>query len=343
MQISGYMRKSIRSVYHNSAGWIVFLGFFLLLPSSLQATALGVAGDYNVFMFGNVSQQGTDSQGGVAVGGNASYEHMSIGSHLIESLPNGDLVVGGDLDWSHGSVGWLDPDDPNSSDSKNGTIVVGGNAVIGTNNGNDQNVTYGSLTSGMPIDFMAEQNRLQSLSSYWGGLSANGGTSVPDDDDAIYLTGTDPFLNIFSLDGDLIVEHIGFHINVPETSTTLVNIFGDAVNFKNFGFYFNGVDGNNNPDFPDTSILYNFYNAEALTIAGIEVHGSILAPFANISFNNGHIEGNLIGLSLDGNGEAHNELFNGDLPSPVPEPASIFLLTTGLIGFVVTSRRKRGF
>lgn len=35
-------------------------------------------------------------------------------------------------------------------------------------------------------------------------------------------------------------------------ATTLVNAFVLYANLQHFGFYFNDVDGNNNPDFPDT-------------------------------------------------------------------------------------------
>lgn len=343
MQAPAFAKNWLRSGYTITSGWIVALAFLLLLPASLQATPLGVAGDYNVFIFGDVNQRYTDTQGGVAVGGNASYEHMSVASHVYESLPHGDLVVGGDLDWSHGSVGWLNPSTPDSSDSKNGSIVVGGTAKIGLDKDGYETVTYGSMTSGMPIDFVSEQQRLQSLSNYWGNLSPNGTTSILFDGDEIHLDGADPLLNIFSLDGAMLQQDLGFHINVPETATTLVNVSGLSSNLQNFGFFFNGAEGNNNPDFPDTSILYNFFEADALTIAGIEIHGSILAPFADILFYDGHIDGNLIARALEGDGEAHNELFDGDLPTPpaVPEPATIVLLGMGLIGAAIASKRNQ--
>ena len=64
--------------------------------------------------------------------------------------------------------------------------------------------------------------------------------------------------------------------------------------------------------------------------------GSILAPKADIEFNNGHINGTLIAGSLSGTGESHLHLFNSDKPTSVPEPTgllSLGLLAMGLCRF----------
>jgi choice-of-anchor A domain-containing protein len=115
---------------------------------------------------------------------------------------------------------------------------------------------------------------------------------------------------------------------------------------QDFGFYFNGTDGNldgvSGFSFPDSLILYNFFEAASLTISGIEVHGSILAPWADTKFFNGHIDGNLIAMSLFGTGEAHDDLFNGTLPNtPVPEPETLILLGSGLMGIAALRRRMK--
>jgi choice-of-anchor A domain-containing protein len=61
-------------------------------------------------------------------------------------------------------------------------------------------------------------------------------------------------------------------------------------------------------------ILYIFCGATDLTIQGVTVEGSVLAPDADITFNNGSINGTLVGSSLTGNGQSHVRLFGGCLP-----------------------------
>jgi len=332
----------------------VLLFCTLLIPFEAGASALGVAGNYNEFIFGNIRQNNTDVMGRVAAGGNVRYRHMSIASQ-IKPDPYPELVVGGNLRWRHGSVGYFTKEDPGNlqGDNKKGDILVGGIAKIGTDKGGYETVTYRSLNQGaqLPFNFSTEQSYLKDMSTYWGQMSANGTTQIKSGE--IVLAGTNPYLNIFSVAASDIKRDIGFKINVPEGATILVNVSGNLANMRHFGFYFNGHEGNKDgydgngdkiPDFlfPDNLILYNFFEATALKIANIEVHGSILAPWARTRFVNGHIEGNLIAKSLVGTGEAHDELFGGKLPvKTVPEPATLMLLGSGLAGIAALRRRKK--
>ena len=79
------------------------------------------------------------------------------------------------------------------------------------------------------------------------------------------------------------------------------------------------------------NVIFNFAQASNLSVSEVGWMGSILAPNADIQFNNGHINGTLIAGSLSGTGESHLHLFNSDEPSTsVPEPTGLFAL--GLLG-----------
>lgn len=71
-----------------------------------MAVNLGLANDYNVFVFGNMSMSNTDAEGGVAVGGNATLSNYGVGAGIIPLPPaNTDpsFVISGDVNVSAGS------------------------------------------------------------------------------------------------------------------------------------------------------------------------------------------------------------------------------------------------
>jgi choice-of-anchor A domain-containing protein len=348
-------------------GAMVLLGAVLGSFCCAQASLLGIAGEYNIFMFDDIEQYGTDVEGRVAGGGDVTYgaadtvdasgqtvqRGFSIASKVQDKQGLADLVVGGNLTLSNGSVGYLTPNDTGGPNSQKGTILVGGEATFVPKADGTPSVGYDAATfqknigkSNLPIDFAAEQKYLTGLSGFWGGLSANGQTEVlynlvnnVKDTYQITLTGSDPSLNVFTVNGSSIDGGLGFYINAPATSTILVNVTGDSIDLKNLGFYFNGIKGDQE-GYPHASILFNFLTAQLINIDQIEVDGSLLAPWAHINFfKNSHIDGNLIAYSLFGEGEAHLALFKGNVP--VPEPATWILLGGGLMGIAALRRRMK--
>ncbi|MEC9062646.1 MAG: collagen-binding domain-containing protein, partial [Pseudomonadota bacterium] len=100
------------------------------------------------------------------------------------------------------------------------------------------------------------------------------------------------------------------------------------------------------------NILFNFVDADFLTLHSVGVKGSVLAPYAELSFYNGHVDGNVIANSLvtplvqliNDDGETYNaptgQVNNYQFGAiNVSEPASIALLF-GAGCFMLARRRK---
>jgi len=89
------------------------------IPFAASAADLGLARDYNAFIFGNSTFNGNESEGPVAVGGNYTVnaghntDIFHINGPTVGALTNATLLVGGDfiangdahLEWGNGYVG----------------------------------------------------------------------------------------------------------------------------------------------------------------------------------------------------------------------------------------------
>lgn len=290
----------------------------MLAPA--QASDLGLAKDYNLFLFEDIEARNSDIEGKAAVGGNAFFEGYSIGTNAANNgVPS--LVVGNDLTFTNGQV-------------NNGDVVYGGTANL-----TSVGIPNGQLVEGNPIDFTAAEQLYTDYSAQLASLAATGTTTVSTGE--IELSGTNSDLNVFSLDGAALSAASRFTLSAPSESTVLINVTGSDVSAQNFQFSFNGIDNNH--------VLFNFTDATRLTLDGISFQGSAIAPYAELEFNNGNFEGNLITRAVRGFGEFHAEHFEGDdLPEPaesrvgVPEPTTIAGagLALGLFGWTCRKRQQ---
>ncbi|MCK9209619.1 MAG: choice-of-anchor A family protein [Ignavibacteriaceae bacterium] len=247
----------------------------------------GAATGYNLFVLQDLLQPSADTEGKIAVGNNADLTHYSVGD-LLPSGSGDVLIVGNNLTYNSGTV-------------------HGGNVVYGntTNLPLDAvTITNGTLRKDANvIDFAAATTYLQNLSATLSTYTVNGTTTLQWG--TLTLTGTDAYLNVFNVSGSDIGNAHTIDITAPNGSVVIVNISGTSVTWKG-GLIINGVS--------KSKILYNLYQATNLSVSGINILGSVLAPLAHLDYPAGLITGQVIVKSMSGSGQFNLNLFNGDIP-----------------------------
>jgi choice-of-anchor A domain-containing protein len=240
--------------------------------------------DYNLFLLEDYTG-GHDVVGKVAAGGNITMEDFAVGTGLLSSEIANTLVSGGNLTLNRG--------------------VVWGDAVYGgTYTGNcSVHFQRGALSSGTPIDFNARFASLQNLSAQLASLPVNGST-VLETWGGVMLQGTDTDVNVFEVQASAFTGATLLSITAPTGSFVVVNILGTSAAFSSFGHEFHGgIDQH--------GILYNFVDATSISADGYGFWGTVLAPYADVTFNNGSWDGGMYARSLTGNAEGHiNRLTN---------------------------------
>ncbi|MFC7308225.1 choice-of-anchor A family protein [Streptomyces monticola] len=275
-------------------------------PSQSCATGnlLGTAGHYNEFVEGD-ALRAPDSEGAVAIGGDADFTGgFSVGGRLAStaSLPGGaSLVVGGTL----------------TSGEKAYTVLEHGNGVYGGLTGRDVEVKDRGATAGQgksPVDFAAEFAKLRALSNKLTANQANGTVQLSGSGQAtrLALTGKQPGLNVFTVDGAQLQRAKHIVISAPEGATVLVNVTGGAYDQATAATY--RIDGRAG------RLLWNFPTATKVTKHSHNAWpGTVLAPNAAVDLGDGGpVNGTVIAKSLRGTGsaETHHHPFTGCLTKP---------------------------
>ncbi len=234
--------------------------------------------DYNLFLLENYTG-GHDVQGKVAAGGDITMSDFAVGSMLPNSDIANTLVAGGKLTLSRGGV-W-------------------GDARYGDTYQSDRSVVFsrGAAAQGRPIDFAARFAELRSLSSQLASLTANG-TTTRTGWGGLLLRGTDANVNVFNVDASAFTGAKQLSIDAPAGSLAVVNIRGASATFTGFGTSFSGgIDQH--------GVVYNFVDTTSINAHGFGFWGTLLAPFADVTFTDGSWDGGLYAKSLSGNAEGH--------------------------------------
>jgi choice-of-anchor A domain-containing protein len=325
---------------------------------SLQASALplGAATGYNVFLFSNFNESGTDSQGRVAVGGNFTSSGFTVASNrtgdgagtyglvvggnytnVYNRVGGGDIFVGGNMNWTGPTIpnnAYVNGNVTNSGwGSAAGTIYYGGTYSSAGTLANQKMVA----PKPAPIDFLSARTELTSLSARLASEQAT--DAVADNGYGTYtLAGTSSTINIFNLSKS---SYSGNTINIsaPAGATVIVNIGGSAASFNGGSINIAGTDKRN--------VIFNFSSAATLSLSSFGFMGSILAPSAAISGTYGNVDGQVIADSFSGTTEFHDFLFTGTLPasaavvSSAPEPTTWAMLGGALVLLGIARKRAR--
>ncbi|MEP7189768.1 MAG: choice-of-anchor A family protein, partial [Roseiflexaceae bacterium] len=204
-----------------------------------------------------------------------------------------DLIVGGDLDFNSGAV-------------LNGNIVYAGKAKL-----KSVVIPHGTARKvSDPLALASTQSYVAAVAARWAALPSNGSTSVNfygGKTAVITLVGNDPTRNVFTLAGANLAKANKLEISAPASSIVVINIDGTKDAMEAFGIILSGVDSQH--------VVYNFYKATKLTMKKIGVLGTVWAPFADVSFSSGAINGTLLAKSFKGsNTEFKIAQFAGPLP-----------------------------
>lgn len=268
-----------------------------------ETVDLGVASNYNVFVFDTYKSTGWSSIGGaLAVGGNADISTSSINNSA--NNPYG-LVVGGNLTKSYGGV--------------NGTTWVGGTVS------KPQWDYYNSYSSSVaPIDFAAAKTSFSSLSDKLASTASTGAVGYSYGSTG-NLTGTGSNVEYFSVNGsDLTNISTWSFANVLANATLIINVSGSNINLTG------GWSG-----FSNYNVLFNFYDATTVNLSNISFAASILATDATIT-GNGSFSGTVVANSWNNSLTVSNRAFSSfEMATPavsaVPEPKALILLVMGLL------------
>jgi choice-of-anchor A domain-containing protein/uncharacterized repeat protein (TIGR01451 family) len=290
---------------------------------------LGPVERFTLVIHGDLVQDeagGTDSEGRIAVGGDARLRNYGVATRWPQEPTRVDLAVGGDLTAT-------------SVNAARGSVTHGGTLtgdVTVANNG-------GTITQ-RPLDLTAAFNEAQRRSDFWAGTPANGGISGPQDG-ALYLTGEDDTLNVFTLTAQRLQSAPAIRLRVPFRSSTLINVTGGSYSTATQPYYsmeiWNGTNyqqyGNDVPEEIEhirRALLWNFPEATDIQIGPyLAWQGSVLAPGAAVVFpGDTQLNGTVVAGSLVGRGETHlhppDEICLPDpgtdpepTPTPTPDPS----------------------
>ena len=279
-------------------------------------TATTILQDFNAIIYQNASTQ-SDIEGAAVIGGNFSGATMY--NDPLGSQPAGFAAL-----TVYGST---------SGNSIN--INNGGRAYVGGSKGAQVNFNGGGGYIGAPGDGIADfEAQLDALSTSLSQLAATGALPTTGNNEVINAIAGASGIAVFDLTAAQLSAIPSFSVNLNGASTVVFNVDGSSASFNA-----NDESGSSGAG----HIIWNYYDATGTVAINTLLGGTVLAPDARVT-NNNQIDGALVAQQWAGSGELHDVPFAGTVPSgptTVPEPGSVTLLATAVIGLSLLRRHPR--
>ncbi len=230
---------------------------------------LGSASDFDLFGLESVDLLRASTDGRLAAGRKLKMSMFQIAQDSGLDSSQDVAVSGGRLFANQGIF------------HHGGSVYSGGASV-------DNTVLFldaeESVRQGDVVDFAHANNDLVNRALAWGLVPATGAVQYANN--VLTLMGSDPDLNVFSVNQRLLRQALQVRLQTPPGAFALLNINGGVIDKTAFGVQITGVDPH--------SILLNFYEARDIEVGGTELPGSLLAPDAEVRLSKIVVAGNVV-------------------------------------------------
>ncbi|ACR13740.1 NAD+ synthase [Teredinibacter turnerae T7901] len=305
------MKKIIGSLYVSAA---------LLVSQGAAAMSIPLA-EYNLVVAGDYVHEGGSVWGKTFIGGDLNGGASEFAVQVPAAPVVDSLQVVGDINAGHVKV-------------KSGNLVLGG--AISSSSNVELHGAGASIVhdAGLSIDSVVAD--LKSASQTFSGMSGVG-NSASFVNGAFSYSGTSSVAFFDMSYDELFRQNTNFTFSGVQADTLIINVSGTHVN-TGYGYNFPGLDLSGNSGLGASDILWNFFEAEELTISN-PIVGSILAIDADVTLM-GTLDGSLAAGSLRTQRQIHDYEYPHDV-STVPLPGSSVLFGSALLAFAAARYRRK--
>lgn len=254
--------------------------------------SLGIANDYNQFIFSNVTLNDSTAEGKVAYGGTAQLTNVDIATAL--SCPNADytLIIGG----------------AGASNYDGGTVASGNAIINGSLTQSNVNFGCGTFESGELLDFGDAIDEITDISNDIGNLKPD--EEITEDECELILNAPNSDINFYMIEASRLDNGTdpdnwcALTINAPCGATVLINVAGSPLTMTDGTI---SLTGGIEPQ----NVLFNFWGYN-FDFTNIDFPGSVLAPRGTINATNMSVDGTLVAYSVSGDVDTFNTTFGSE-------------------------------